>query len=156
MHRLLNKLTQQLILHSFGQKTIIVFYHTLRQENKAVARDTLVPVYKQSLDLVHSAQTQIGSKLIPDYPIQSSTEAYYFLKKSQNLNSLFHKHVHSLNMNGREYLDHKFVMCFDCEKINGHTAAFTGMKNKKKNGEQITLKCYCKVKIQQETLKIYT
>ena len=29
-------------------------------------------------------------------------------------------------------------MCFDCEKINGHTAAFTSMKIK--NGEQITLK----------------
>jgi len=103
-----------------------------------VARDNLVPAYKQSLDLVQSAQIQIGSKLIPDYPIQSSSEAYYFLKKSQNLNSFFHKHVHSLNINGREYLDHKFVMCFDCEKINGHTAAFTGMKIK--NGEQITLK----------------
>ena len=29
-------------------------------------------------------------------------------------------------------------MCFDCEKVNGKTASFTGMNVK--NGDQITLK----------------
>jgi len=51
---------------------------------------------------------------------------------------MFNNHVHSFNITGREYLDHKFVIVFDTEKINGHVASFTGMNVK--NGEQITLK----------------
>jgi len=88
--------------------------------------------------MVQSAQIQIGSKLFPDYPIRSSTEAYYFLKKAFNLNTVFHNHIHSLNIKAKEYLDHKFVMVFDTEMVNGHVAAFTGRNVK--NGEQITLK----------------
>ena len=56
----------------FWTKDNNCFHHTLRKENKAVARDNLTPVYKQNLDLIQSVQIQIGSKLIPDYPIQSS------------------------------------------------------------------------------------
>jgi len=70
--------------------------------------------------------------------MQSSAEAYYFMKKSYNLNTAFNQHVHSFNIKGREYLDHKFVIVFDTEKVNGHVASFTGMNVK--NGEQITLK----------------
>ena len=87
---------------------------------------------------MQSCQLQIGSKLIPDYPMQSSSEAYYFLRKAFNLNTAFPNHVHSFNIRGKEYLDHKFVIVFDTEKINGHVASFTGMNVK--NGEQITLK----------------
>jgi hypothetical protein len=114
------------------------FYHTLRAYNTSAIRDNNVPVYKKLEDLVQSCQLQIGSKLIPDYPIQSSSEAWYFLRKAFNLNTVFNNHVHSFNIKGKEYLDHKFVMVFDTEKIDGHVASFTGMNVK--NGEQITLK----------------
>ena len=97
-----------------------------------------MPNYIKYKDIVQSCQLQIGSKLIPDYPMQSSTEAYYFLKKAHNLNTAFNNHVHSFNIKGKEYLDHKFVIVFDTEKINGHVASFTGMNVK--NGEQITLR----------------
>ena len=43
-------------------------------------------------------------------------------------------------------LDHKFVIVFDTEKINGHVASFTGMNVK--NGEQITLK----MKLQSDSI----
>ena len=70
--------------------------------------------------------------------MKSSTEAFYFLRKAFNLNTVFNNHVHSFNIRGKEYVDHKFVIVFDTEKINGHVASFTGMNVK--NGEQITLK----------------
>ena len=98
----------------------------------------LCPSLVKKEDIVQSCQLQIGSKLIPDYPMQSSTEAFYFLKKAFNLSTVFNNHVHSLNIRGKEYLDHKFVIVFDTEKINGHVASFTGVNVK--NGEQITLK----------------
>jgi hypothetical protein len=65
-------------------------------------------------------------------------EAFYFLKKALNLDTVMHDHVHALNIKGREYFDYKFVLVFDTELINGHVAAFTGRNVK--NGEQITLK----------------
>ena len=39
-------------------------------------------IYDRDLDPVVMAQLQIGSKLFPEYPIQSSQEAYYMLRKS--------------------------------------------------------------------------
>ena len=65
---------------------------------------------------MQSAQIQIGSKLIPDYPMRSTTEAFYFLRKALNTDHVFPSHVHSVDIYGKEYLDYKFVMCFDCEK----------------------------------------
>jgi len=70
--------------------------------------------------------------------MRSSTEAFYFLRKALNTDHVFPSHIHSVDIYGKEYLDYKFVMCFDCEKINGKTASFTGMNVK--NGDQITLK----------------
>ena len=81
---------------------------------------------------------QIGSKLIPDYPLRSSSEAFYFLRKALNTDSVFPSHIHSVNIYCREYVDYRFVMCFDCEKVNGKTASFIGMNVK--SGDQITLK----------------
>ena len=96
-----------------------------------------MPDYAKEEDIVQSCLVHIGSKIIPDYPLQSSTEAYYFLKKAFNLNTLQPQYTHSLSISAREYMDHKFVIVFDTEKLNGHVASFTGMNVK--NGEQITL-----------------
>lgn len=124
----------------FWMKTHNTFYNCLRSYNRTVANTTTnyVPEYHQDVDIIQSAQIQIGSKLIPEYPIQSSMEAFYFLKKALNLDTVMHDHVHALNIKGREYFDYKFVLVFDTELINGHVAAFTGRNVK--NGEQITLK----------------
>ena len=94
--------------------------------------------YEQPKDIVQSAQVQIGSTLIPEYPITSTSEAFYFLRKALNTDSVFPSHIHSVDIHGKEYVDYKFVMCFDCEKNNGKTASFSGMNVK--NGDQITLK----------------
>ena len=107
-------------------------------ENRSVDKDNFVSLYSKKEDIVQSCQLQIGSKLIPDYPMQSSTEAFYFLKKAFNLSTVFNNHVRSLDIRGKEYVDHKFIIAFDTEKINGHVASFTGRNVK--NGEQITLK----------------
>ena len=81
----------------------------------------------------------IGSKIIPDYPLTSSTEAFYMLRKSFNFGETYiRKHVHSFDIKPREYLDHKFVIVFDTEKMNGNIASFTGLNVK--NGNQMTLK----------------
>ena len=113
------------------------FYHTLRWHNRQLKLTDTVPDYKKGEDMVQSCLVQIGSKIIPDYPLQSSTEAYYFLKKALNLGTVFPNHTHSLSITAIEYLSSKFVMVFDTEKLNGHVASFTGMNVK--NGEQITL-----------------
>ena len=42
------------------------------------------PVYSKTLDPVLSAQLAIGGKLFPEYPLQSSQETFYMLKKSFN------------------------------------------------------------------------
>ena len=121
---------------NFWTKPHNCFYHTLRINNSLLGGN--VPYYRDKYDIIQNCQLQIGSKLIPDYPMKSSSEAFYFLKKAFNLNTVFNNHVHSFNITAREYLDHKFVIVFDTEKINGHVASFTGMNVK--NGEQITLK----------------
>lgn len=55
-------------------------------------------------------------------------EAFYFLRKSQNLDSVFHSHVNSVEINRKYYLGHKFIICFDLEnKVNGHLVAFRGI-----------------------------
>ena len=89
-------------------------------------------------DIVQSCQIQIGSTLTPDYPMKTNSEAFYHLKSSHNLDSVFNNHVHSFNIKGKDYLDHKFVIGFDTENANGHTTAFTSMNVN--NGEHITLK----------------
>jgi len=111
----------------------------LRSLNRVIAKDSQVCNYKQEQDMIQSLQLQIGSRLYPDYPITSSTEAFYMLRKAFNFGETsIRDHVHSFNIKSKEYLDHKFVIVFDTEKVNGHTASFTGLNVK--NGDQMTLK----------------
>ncbi len=57
---------------------------------------------------------QIGSKLFPDYPMRSHSEAYYQLKKTLGVQS---SHVHSFDINSKQYRDHKLVLGIDTEKV---------------------------------------
>ena len=123
-------------IKEYWNKDFNCFYHTLREENRAST--LLSPKYISTKDLIQSAQLQVGSKLIPDYPITSSAECFYFLRKALNTDNVFPAHIHSVNITGEEYINHRFIMAFDCEKVNGKSASFTGMNVK--NGELITLK----------------
>ena len=77
-------------------------------------------------------QMQIGSKLIPEYPIRSLAEAFYHLRKTLGINSTNAQ----MNMVQRYYRDHKFVLALQCEKMSG--ASFTGINTRA--GDLLTLR----------------
>ena len=62
---------------------------------------------------------QVGSKLVPEYPIKDSTEAYYQLRKTVG---------HPINIYSRWYHSTKYIIGLDMERISG--AGFTGMNTK--------------------------
>ena len=67
----------------------------------------------------HQVWIQVGSKLIPEYPIKDSTEAFYHLRKTVG---------HPINIFSRWYHTTKYIIGLDMEKISG--AGFTGMNTK--------------------------
>ena len=74
---------------------------------------------------IESLQLQVGAFMIPQYPIRSHAECFYSLRKSlgSQANSL-----HSVDINGNDYRNNKFIVGLDCEKLLG--LAFTGMNTK--------------------------
>jgi hypothetical protein len=82
-----------------------------------------------------SLQLQIGSKLIPEQEIVGATQAYYHLRKA--LSSHTPDSPYSININDAQYRSHKFIACFDCEKVSG--TAYSGINCK--NSDLITIKC---------------
>ena len=73
----------------------------------------------------HSFQIQIGSKIMPEYPMSSVTETLYQLGKTVG---------RQLHIYGRRYRSHRYIIGLDLEKISG--AGFTGMSTKA--GDQLT------------------
>ena len=77
-------------------------------------------------------ECQIGSKKFPEYPIRSSAEAFYQLRKALG--------VHDINaqmdINAKTYRQTKYVLGVDLEKILG--ASFSGYNSK--SGDLLTLK----------------
>ena len=67
----------------------------------------------------HSYQVQIGSKLIPEYPVNSLSESYSQLKKTVG---------RSFKMHSSWYRSRKYIIGLDLEKISG--AGFTGLSTK--------------------------
>ena len=67
----------------------------------------------------HQFQLQIGSKLIPEYPIKDSTEFFYHLRKTVGT---------PINIYSRWYHSTKYIIGLDMEKISG--AGFSGMSTK--------------------------
>lgn len=65
---------------------------------------------------------QIGSKMFPEYPIQSHSEAYYQLKKTLGIQS---SNVHSFDITSREYRENKMILAVDTEKVL--EAGWTGL-----------------------------
>ena len=77
-------------------------------------------------------EMQIGSKKFPEYPIRSSAEAFYQLRKALG--------VHDVNammdISSKQYRDTKYVLGVDMEKVLG--ASFSGYNSK--SGDLLTLK----------------
>ena len=74
---------------------------------------------------ITSLQIQVGAFVIPQYPIRSHAECYYSLRKALGLAS---NNYVSLDIDGNEYRNNKFIVGIDCEKILG--LAFTGTNTK--------------------------
>ena len=75
----------------------------------------------------HSFQIQIGSKIIPEHPVTSVTEALSQLRKTVG--------NYPLHLYGRWYRSHRYIIGLGLEKISG--AGFTGMSTKA--GDQLTI-----------------
>ena len=56
----------------------------------------------------HSFQIQIGSKVMPEYPMSSVTESLYQLGKTVG---------HPLHIYGRWYRSHRYIIGLDLEKL---------------------------------------
>jgi hypothetical protein len=67
----------------------------------------------------HSYQVQIGSKLVPEYPVTNLAESYSQLKKTVG---------RSFKMHSSWYRSRKYIIGLDLEKISG--AGFTGLSTK--------------------------
>ena len=70
-------------------------------------------------------QLQIGSKLFPEYPIKTHAEAFYSLRKALGIQA---NNLHSIDMDGNEYRNNKFIVGIDTEKLLG--LSFTGMNTR--------------------------
>jgi hypothetical protein len=80
-------------------------------------------------------QLQIGSKLFPEIPIRSSSEAYYQLRKALGCEKP--NTTYSLNISEMEYRTTKFIIGFDIQRE--HSAFASGMNTR--TGDLITIKC---------------
>ena len=70
-------------------------------------------------------QLQIGGKLFPEYPCRSLAETFYQLKKSLGIHG---SAFHSVAISGNQYLNDKFIIGVDTEKIL--EAGFTGLNTR--------------------------
>ena len=79
-------------------------------------------------------QVQIGSKLFPEYPVQSSSEAFAQLNKA--VMDVKHPHSHTLSIKAKQYIKDKFIICAQTSKL-AH-AGFTGLNTR--SGDLMTIK----------------
>jgi hypothetical protein len=77
-------------------------------------------------DEIRHLQLSIGSKLYPEYPIQSHSECFYNLRKSLGIQA---SNLHSIDIRGNEYRNNKFIVGFDTEKMVGLAFTWTNTKN---------------------------
>lgn len=90
-------------------------------------------IFKHSNADEFELTVQIGSKIYPDYPIRSHSEAYYNLRKTLGVQS---SSVHSFDIKPQEYHDNRLIMAIDTEKSLG--ASFTGINTR--SGDLMTVK----------------
>ena len=85
---------------------------------------TAVLTHSSANEIKH-LQVQIGSKLFPEYPIKSHSEAFYSLRKALGIHA---NNLHSIDIDGNSYRNNKFIVGFDTEKLLG--LSFTGMNTR--------------------------
>ena len=71
------------------------------------------------------AQLQLGSKLYPEYPIRSHSEAFYQLRKTMGVQS---SSLHSFDVDSHDFRTCKFIWGTDFERVL--EAGFTGMNTR--------------------------
>jgi len=81
--------------------------------------------HDQSLE-VQKLQLQIGSKIIPEYPIRSHAEAFYSLRKALGVQA---NSLHSIDIDGHQYRTGRFIVGFDTEKLLGLSFTGTNTRN---------------------------
>ena len=81
--------------------------------------------HNQSLE-IQKLQLQIGSKIIPEYPIRSHSEAFYSLRKALGVQA---NSVHSIDIDGHQYRTGRFIVGFDTEKLLGLSFTGTNTRN---------------------------
>ena len=89
-------------------------------------------IYDSDLDL--EFQLQLGSKLFPEYPWKSITQAFYYLPQALNL-PLFHQHHLSIEFD--QYECNKFIFAINMERVpdSSHSGINT------KSGQQLLIRC---------------
>ena len=103
------------------------FYHPMSRITYSTSGN-----YNYDLDL--EFQLQLGSKLFPEYPCKSITQAFYYLRKALNL-PLFHQHHLSIEFN--QYKSDKFIFAMNTEKVPD--SSYTGINTK--SGQQLLIRC---------------
>ena len=88
-------------------------------------------LYDSSKDV--QFQLQIGSKLFPEYPIWSTQESFYQLRKCLGVQATS---FHSIDISAQEYKTTKYIVGIDTEKVLA--AGFTGLNTKA--GDLMTVK----------------
>ena len=78
-------------------------------------------------------QIQIGSKLFPEYPVQSVSEAFAQLKKCLGILS---SNFHSVSISPQQYRNNHFIIGCDTEKAL--QAGFTGINTRQ--GDLLSIK----------------
>ena len=74
---------------------------------------------------LHFLQLQIGSKLLPEYPIRSHAGCFYNLRKSLGIQD---NSLHAVDISGQAYRSNTFICGIHCERMLG--LAFTGQNTK--------------------------
>ena len=103
------------------------FYHPMSRITVANSG-----IYDNDLDL--EFQLQLGSRLFPEYPCKSITQAFYYLRKALNL-PLFHQHHLSIEFN--QYKSNKFIFAMNMERVPD--SSYSGINTK--SGQQLLIRC---------------
>ena len=102
------------------------FYHPMATAEKSVYN----PANEMEL------QIQVGSKLMPEYPVRSTKEAFYQLRKCLGIHG---STWHNIACKEVDYRTNRFIFAIDCEKML--SAGFTGLNTKA--GDLMTVRAKC-------------
>jgi hypothetical protein len=81
---------------------------------------------KDSDNEIQHLQLMVGSKMYPEYPIRSHAECFYNLRKSLGIQA---NALHSIDIKGDEYRNHKIVVGFDTATMLGLSFSGANTKN---------------------------